>query len=179
MELGRSVQYNAHNTRSLIYTLKYVQNNIADKIPRWRGINTYTHRHTQTHTHTHTHTHTRTHKHTQLLINIIMILVNMLLKSVLTTINILLVMNLAKRAFNCCQCMYGNQNRAILDVLITRILLWNHINMFLDNYKRNLCICKTVLIATVRSSVLLNKCDKLVSKCPRRNKCTLNCFEDK
>ena len=147
MELGRSVQYNAHNTRSLIYTLKYVQNNIADKIPRWRGINTYTHRHTHTHTHTHTH------KHTQLLINIIMILVNMLLKSVLTTINILLVMNLAKRAFNCCQCMYGNQNRAILDVLITRILLWNHINMFLDNYKRNLCICKTVLIATVGSSV--------------------------
>ena len=172
MELGRSVQYNAHNTRSLIYTLKYVQNNIADKIPRWRGINTYTHRHTQTHTHTHTHTH----KHTQLLINIIMILVNMLSKSVLTTINILLVMNLA---FNCCQCMYGNQNRAILDVLITRILLWNHINMFLDNYKRNLCICKTVLIATVGSSVLLNKCDKLVSKCQRRNKCTLKCFEDK
>ena len=45
-KLGRSTQHNTHNTRSLIRTLKYVQNNAAG------GRN---HRHTHTHTHTHTH----------------------------------------------------------------------------------------------------------------------------
>ena len=46
-KLGRSTQHNTRNTRSLIRTLKYVQNNGAG------GRN-----HAQTHTHTHTHTHT-------------------------------------------------------------------------------------------------------------------------
>ena len=60
-KLGRSTQHNTRNTRSLICTLKYVPDIVAE------GINdphTHIHIHTHPPTHPHTHTHTHTHKHT-------------------------------------------------------------------------------------------------------------------
>ena len=49
MELGRSIQYNAYNTRSLICKLMYVQDIIADGrtfYSEW--VQTHTNTHTQT-----------------------------------------------------------------------------------------------------------------------------------
>ena len=52
-ELGISDYNNTHNKRSLIRTLKYVPDIVADG----KSINTHTHTHTHTHAHARTHTH--------------------------------------------------------------------------------------------------------------------------
>ena len=52
-ELGISDYNNTHNKRSLIRTLKYVPDIVADG----KSINTHTHTHTRTRTRTRTHTH--------------------------------------------------------------------------------------------------------------------------
>ena len=44
--------------------------------------------------------------------------------------------------------------------------------------KRDLCICKTLLIASVDVNDLLNKRDEHLSKCRHRNKFTFKCFKD-
>ena len=44
--------------------------------------------------------------------------------------------------------------------------------------KCDLCICEKLLIARADPNVLLNKRDKLVSKCWQRNKYILKCFKD-
>ena len=54
-ELGRSTQYNTHNTRPLIRTLKYVPDIVADRRSLY-GERVQTHKHTHTHTHTHKNT---------------------------------------------------------------------------------------------------------------------------
>ena len=62
-ELGRSTQYNTHNTKVFICTLKYVPDIVADGRSLY-GFTIHTHTHAHTHTHTHTNTHTHTHTHT-------------------------------------------------------------------------------------------------------------------
>ena len=42
-----------------------------------------------------------------------------------------------------------------------------------------LCICEKLLIAKADPNVLLNKRDRLVSKCRHRNKFSLKCFKDR
>ena len=43
----------------------------------------------------------------------------------------------------------------------------------------DLYICEKLLISRADPSFLLNKRDKLVSKCRHRNKFTLKCFKDR
>ena len=45
--------------------------------------------------------------------------------------------------------------------------------------KCDLCICEKLLISRADPNVLLNKRDKLVSKCRHRNQFTLKCFKDR
>ena len=66
--------YNAHNTRSLIRAIKYVEawrSKTSSQTKEASTVKAYKHTHTRTHpptyppthTHTHTHTHARTHMH--------------------------------------------------------------------------------------------------------------------
>ena len=48
-----------------------------------------------------------------------------------------------------------------------------------ETRKCDLCLCEKLMIATANSASLLNKCDRLVSKCPHMNKFTLNCFKNR
>ena len=43
----------------------------------------------------------------------------------------------------------------------------------------DLCICEKLLVSRADPNVLLNKRDKLVSKCRHRNKFTLKCLKDR
>ena len=45
--------------------------------------------------------------------------------------------------------------------------------------KCDLCICEKLLIAIADPNVLLNKRDKIVSKCGDKNKFTLKCIRDR
>ena len=55
-ELGRSTQHDTQNTRSLIRTLKYDPDIVADG-RNFCGERVLARTHARTHTHTHTHTH--------------------------------------------------------------------------------------------------------------------------
>ena len=59
-ELGKSIQINIHNTRSLIRALKYVSDILQTEEAFTMEEYTHTHIHTPMDTHTQTHTHTRT-----------------------------------------------------------------------------------------------------------------------
>ena len=58
-KLGRSIQINTQNTRSLIRTPHVCLRHLADGRDLYgERVYTFTHSHTHTQTHTHTHTHT-------------------------------------------------------------------------------------------------------------------------
>ena len=61
-ELGRSIQINTRNTRTLMRTPQVCLRQLAEAFT----VKEYKHAqiHTQKHTHTHTHTHNHTHRHT-------------------------------------------------------------------------------------------------------------------
>ena len=60
MELGRSIQINIHNTRSLIRTPQVC----FDVLLTEEAFTVEEYKHTHTHTHTHTHARARAHTHT-------------------------------------------------------------------------------------------------------------------
>ena len=48
-----------------------------------------------------------------------------------------------------------------------------------ESQKCDLCICEKLVIAIADPNVLLNKRDKIVSKCGNKNKFTLKCIRDR